>query len=295
MEESGRLWSERPAFYWYCPSVGRLQPGAQVLLEHPTVRNRYGALPLVVAQPYGQGKSVFVGFDEVWRWRKGGALDRRDEPGDQPFYRFYGQMIQFLGLSHLLGESRRVQVTVDRREVGLGTPVTIFARVLDESFRPAVAPSVTAVVRRAPAAGAVAHVTLHAEAGAPGAYRGDFVPAEVGAYTIAIETGSEGNGAGRSAPGSRRGGAAAVTVTEPRLEFEQASRNEPLLRALADVSGGTLVELDALAELPDEMERKQRAEPVHLDVPLWDSWLALLVVVTVPCVEWFIRKRVRLA
>jgi len=307
VEESARLWSDRPAFYWYCPSVGRLQPGAQVLLEHPTVRNRYGALPLVVAQPYGQGKSVFVGFDEVWRWRKSGPSDLPDEAGDRPFYRFYGQMIQFLGLSHLLGESRRVQVTVDRREVALGTPVTIFARVLDESFRPAVAPSVTAVIRRAPAGGArgpsgaspaaraVARVTLLAEAGAPGTYRGDFIPAEVGEYTIAIETGPEGNGAGRSAPGSRPGGAAAVTVTEPRLEFEQASRNEPLLRALADLSGGTLVELDGLAALPDEMERKQRAEPVHLDVPLWDSWLALLVVVAVPCVEWFIRKRVRLA
>lgn len=129
---------------------------------------------------------------------------------------------------------------------------------------------------------------LLAEVGAPGTYRGEFVPAEVGEYQVSIDTGP------RTAE-TGAGEGAMITVTEPRLEFEQASRNQRLLRALADLSGGTLVELDGLTRLPDEIQRKQRAEPVHLELPLWDSWLALLLAAAVLCAEWFVRKRVRLA
>jgi uncharacterized membrane protein len=286
LAESERLWGELPEFYWYYPGVSKVRPAAQVLLEHPSVRDRSGPLPLLVTQPYGQGKTVFVGFDEVWRWRA--------EKGDEAFYQFYGQMIQYLGLSHLLGENRRIQVTVDRREVGVGEPVAIFARVLDESFRPEVAERVTAVVRRS-AAGSVAspearevgRVTLSAAEGAPGAYRGQFIPQEEGEYQIAIDAAGP--------PSANRESLAAFTAAAPHLELGDPSRNQDLLRALAELSGGVTLELDQLGRLPALIQSRERQDPVRFDVPLWDSWLALLLVVAIPCVEWLLRKRVRLA
>jgi hypothetical protein len=64
-----RPWDQLPELYgWASGYVAK--PGAEILAVHPTEKTEAGdPLPLVVQQPAGKGRVVFVGFDETWRWQ----------------------------------------------------------------------------------------------------------------------------------------------------------------------------------------------------------------------------------
>ena len=61
--------------------------------------------PLVAWQRYGSGKTMYVGTADLWRLRF--------QVGDQLHARFWGQAIQFLALSRVLGQNK--QITLENR------------------------------------------------------------------------------------------------------------------------------------------------------------------------------------
>lgn len=64
-----------PAFYSWAPTA-RLKPGADLLARHPVERAPDGTSAVVLAlQRYGQGKSVVLATDPLWRWQLGQADD----------------------------------------------------------------------------------------------------------------------------------------------------------------------------------------------------------------------------
>jgi hypothetical protein len=68
---SERMWAKLPPVYWVAP-VARAKPAAEVFLQDPSVNRstRYGKMPVVASQQYGQGQVMFIGTDNTWRWRK---------------------------------------------------------------------------------------------------------------------------------------------------------------------------------------------------------------------------------
>jgi uncharacterized membrane protein len=127
VEENRRIWKELPGFSWFFP-VAKLRPGAVALLDHPQARLGAEPMPLLALHHYGKGQVLFLGSDETWRWRY--------NAGDRYFTRFWGQVVYQLGLPHLLGSSRRVQLALDPSDAQVGRPGTVYARVFDKDFRP---------------------------------------------------------------------------------------------------------------------------------------------------------------
>ena len=74
-----------------------------------------------------------------------------------------------------------------------------------------------------------------------------------------------------------------------------AFENKPLLRELADASGGDYFELQQLDQLAQAVpERKQTVGTAGRPIPLWDTSRVLLVLVLLLGCEWALRKRLRL-
>ncbi|GAG02757.1 unnamed protein product, partial [marine sediment metagenome] len=121
--EQTEAWEEFLLIY---NSVGaeKAKPGALQLLETDEEEPE----PLIVYSRYGSGVVVYMGTDELWRWRY--------RPGPVTHDRFWGALLQQTALARLLGESRRLALFIDKRELGVGDEQVVSARVLGEDYQP---------------------------------------------------------------------------------------------------------------------------------------------------------------
>ncbi len=279
-DENVAIWKRFPKIYWVA-RVARAKPAAQVLLQDSdaTKATRFGKMPVVAQQQYGLGQVLYVGTDNTWRWRKN---------ADDRFYPIlWGQVTQKLGLSHLLGGSKRTQLTVDKQSYTTGDRVSVYARLYSADFNPVKEATVeggytTKPIAAEPSvqAGPRQEVTLRAVPEQPGMYRGDFTALAPGVHQFSV-----------------KGDAATViefTVAEPAFELGETAMNEAVLKQMAEISGGGFFREETLAKLPDLIAAKTERVQSVVDSELWSSPVYFALLLLVASVEWYVRKKAQL-
>ena len=83
---------------------------------------------------------MFVATEDLWRMRL--------EVGSTHHARFWGQTIQFLTLSRLLGQNKQITLETDRMTYNTGEQIKLFANVLTESFEPVELPDYTVILEQ---------------------------------------------------------------------------------------------------------------------------------------------------
>ena len=68
-------------------------------------------------------------------------------------------------------------------------------------------------------------------------------------------------------------------VVEPKLEMGDTAMNEPLLRQMAQASGGGFYREEDLHHLPEDVQRKTETVRSTIDVPLWSSPIYFLILI----------------
>jgi hypothetical protein len=272
--ENAEIWKNFPPIQWI-NRVQRAKPGAQVLLEdtNPAKVTRYGRMPAMALQQYGVGQTLYMGTDDTWRWRQ--------ETGVAYYPLFWGQVIQRLALAHLLGGSKRTQLSVDKQHYNTADRVTVFARLYDESFEPIKKPSVNGVYAVEAQGGQPESppqsVQLRALPDQPGMYRGDFVALTPGTYKFSVEGDTQTK--------------IEFAVTKSRFELGDTAMNEPLLKEMARASSGEFFREEDLATLPDKLSQKDETLSRIVDADLWSSPFYFVLMTAVVVTEWIVRKR----
>jgi hypothetical protein len=278
-EENYAIWKRVPKIYW-AARVGRAKPAAQVLLQDsdPTKATRYGKMPIVAQQQYGLGQVLYVGTDNFWRWRRN---------ADEHYYPIlWSQIAQKLGLAHLLGGSKRTQISTDKQSYAVGERVTVYARLYTSDFKPLTEASVDGSYALRPVPGITPvvatpeSVTLRQVPEQPGMFRGDFTVLTAGLHQFSI----------KSDPST----VYEFSVSEAKFELGETAMNAALLKQMADVSGGAFYREETLHELPDALRAKSERLTSTIDAELWSSPLYFLVLLAVATVEWALRKRAQL-
>ncbi len=275
-QESLARWGGLPPLYWVC-RVARSKPAAEVLVVDPDPgkASRFGKMPVVALQQYGLGQVLFVGTDNTWRWRR--------NVGDRYYTYFWSQITQRLALPHLLGLSKRTQLSADRRTYSAGDRVAIFARLYNESYDPVVEPVLRGSYSIGSEPGGSAldrEVSLRPLPGQPGMYRGEFVAPAPGAYVFRVERDAQAR--------------LDFSVAEPRLELGDTAMNENLLRQMAEASGGAYYREETLFKLPDAIGKKVERVQSKIEPPLWSSPFYFFMLIAVVTAEWLLRKRYQL-
>ncbi len=272
-EASRRLWAELPPIFWAAAGF-KPKPGATTLLTAGPTTGQAAAdgQPLAVLHAYGFGQVLLIATDNTWRWRR--------NVGDVYYSQLWGQIVQRLALPHLLGETSRTRLSTDRREYGTGDRVTVYARLFDTGFRPIDQQRVEATYSVAGADGAPAEsrrFSLAPVPEQPGVYRGEFVAAVPGEYTLGVETDTD----------------AAMTfgVAASRLEFNRLAMNAAELQELARATGGDFFREEDLLNLPGAVEARAERVLSSRDLDLWSSPAALVLILIVAGAEWALRKR----
>jgi hypothetical protein len=278
-DETLKRWETLPGILWSFPCQDA-RPAAQVLVEHsdPTVRGALGARPLMVAGRYGSGRTLYIGFNGTWRWRKAGRQA-------EFFDKFWIQSIRYLLEGRSLEGRRRGSIETDRDRYEVGQRITLTARLQDTAYEPLTTPKVDATIRVAGQSPET--VPLLPVSNQPGSFQATLMAKTTGIHQVQIALAGGGSGGGQIE--------SSFDVELPTVETNQVWLNKPLLIDLANLSGGRYFDVDQLDGLADAVpDRKETIETRSPPRPLWDVRGMLVALVGLLCVEWLVRKRFRL-
>ena len=269
-EKNAALWAMVKPIY-QVPAVAGPKPAATVLATLSDAPRRSQPYPLVAWQRYGGGKSMFVGTDQLWRLRF--------KRGDKYHARFWGQVIQFLTLSRLLGENKRIHIETGRRSFRTGERVQIYTNVLNEAYEPISAPSYTLYVQRTDDT-ETETVRLEPVRDAPGLYQGFYTPEQEGRYVL------------QTAPAEREASnRVELQVATTPLEQLEPAMQEETLRKMAELSGGRYLAIRDLPSLPDSIRAEVETTIVRREKELWDLSAVFIFILLCAGGEWFLRRR----
>lgn len=285
-EENARRWEALPPLFWVAP-VLRAKPAAQVLVVDATREDPAARVPVVAMQQYGVGQCMFVGTDNLWRWRR--------NEGEQFYVSVWGRIVQRLAINHLLTGSRRTQLSLDRTTVLRGDKIAVTGRLFTSAFEPLSEPVVRArweAGSRAGASGATTNAGTAGPAGGggsgggdlllrsvpdqPGVYRGEIVANTPGRYRVTL---------GDEAPAS-----VDFTVEERLVEAGETAMQESVMREWAGLTAGEFFREEDVHRLPDvARSRAQRVES-RLAIEVWMSPFYFAVALVLFGLEWLLRK-----
>jgi len=269
-DENAQMWAQLPPIYW-AARVTRAKPAAEVLVVDPDVskESRFGKMPVIAVQQYGLGQVMFIGTDNLWRWRK--------NAGDFYYTAVWGQIAQRVSIQRLLGVSRRTQLNTDRQNYMTGDRVAVYARLYSGAgFEPVQEPAVKGSFGLKNGQGPRTEVALRPVPDQPAMYRGEFIATGAGGYGFSVENDPQ--------------TVLDFNVTEPKFEFGETAMNEPLLKELAATTGGQFFREETLYKLPETIAAKTERVQSPMEVELWASPLYFLLLLGVVTAEWVLRK-----
>lgn len=261
------VWTRMPAFYW-AAAAERAAPAATVLAWNPAVENRFGKMPLIAYHYAGEGKVAFIGTDSTWSWRQ--------NVGDRYFYRFWGQMIRFVARKndHDQKKTDSLEVRPLRAQPGEDAEIELFAYNADGSPRTDARLEITAAGPEGNES-----VELIPDVAREGRYTGRFAPKQVGEHRLLYQPSPEAKPI-----------EAKLRVIPSAVELRDPNVNRPFLENLAQATGGKLLRMNELLDVPQLLAGKPQLVEIHREATIWDNWLTLLLLVIVYSVDVGIRR-----
>ena len=271
VELNDRIWS-RMAPMDQLPPLLSAKPGATVLavLSDSTARDQ--SYPLVAWQRYGTGKCMSIASDRLWRLRY--------RTGDKYHWRVWSQCIQFMTLSRLMGEHKRIRLETDRSVYAFDGQCRLYAHVLDDSFDPVVQPVFEVYVLSIDGGQAKQLVSLRPDKSQPGLYEGYFAPPDPGRYRLEANENDQ-----------RVSSTTEFQVADVRQELIDTDMSLAHLQRIANLTGGASLGIRELSKLSSLVNDRLITTKVRSERPLWDNSLVVLLLVALLGAEWILRRR----
>ena len=262
-------WKSLPGFYWHA-AVEKARAGSQVLAVHESARSRHGRMPLLVSRGAGNGKTLFMGTDSAWRWRRGVE--------DTYHYRFWGQVVRWMAHQRHLAYQEGIRFFYTPESPRRGNEIFLHATVLDGSGFPIKAGAVTATLQHASGSRKIS-LPLRPEEGDWGVFTGTFTPARGGSYKVTIECKSV-----------QRVVSTEIVVASQQHEQLGRPAKVALLQEMASITEGAFVRSDELPALVDQILLLPESTPHEKRLRLWSHplWCAFLILLL--GVQWVGRK-----
>jgi uncharacterized membrane protein len=260
-------WKKLPYLMDY-QDPGKPKPGAVVLAE---MHRGERAMPLLVTENYGRGRTAVLATGGTWRWQMSLPL------GDPSHDLFWQQLLRWL----VSGTRGRVTASVPKLTLLDEGRTEITADVRDKDYHPAADVRVTG--RVIGPGGLTATLELSPAPNAPGGFRTEWAAPTPGLYVVELT--------------ARRGAEeiGSDVVTFQRLdgvaEEFHTEQNRALLETLAASTGGRYVRAADLASLADEIPYSQAGITVRQTHELWNMPIAFLLILSLRAGEWVLRRK----
>lgn len=269
-EASAARWDSLPPLT-SVNQLGELRPGA-TLLVNGVAETGAAPVPMLAWHRYGRGHSAVFGVQDLWLWQMHATISVEDQTHEA----LWQQLVRWL----LDEVPNRVDVTVSPERVGPGEPVTVQARVVDPTYNDVNDARVMA--RVTPPSGRTFEVPLEWTLKEDGSYQGQFVAEEEGMYRLEADA-ALGADTTTSPPSS-------LLSDTQGADVERAELRTPLLRRIAEETGGRYYPLADAARLADDVSYTESGITVRESRDLWDMPIVFLLLIGLLGAEWAVRR-----
>ncbi|HEX2167220.1 MAG TPA: glutamine amidotransferase, partial [Longimicrobiales bacterium] len=268
---SEERWESLPALTTY-NRIGELKPGAVALLTGSG--NRSGSdRPVFAWQRYGRGQTFALPVQDTWIWQMHADIPLEDQTHEL----FWRQLLRWL----VSGVPDPVVAAVAADHVAPGDPIRITADVSDDRYTKVNDGRVVAHVT-APD-GTETEVPMSWTVGRDGEYHSTFNATAPGLHTIRVT--AERNGRTLAADPVH------AYADRRRDEFFASQMRAPLLRRIAEETGGRFYTAANAAALAEDITYAGRGATVQEERDLWDMPAVFILLVTLLAGEWVLRRR----
>ena len=270
-ELNDRIWSRMAPMDHLPPLVGP-KAGATVLAVLSDSVDRGQGYPLVAWQRYGTGKCMSIATDRLWRLRY--------KTGDKYHWRVWSQCIQFMTLSRLMGEHKRIRLETDRSIYPAGSQCRVYAHVLDDNFDPVVQPRFDVFVTGLSGTQARQRISLRPDRSHPGLYEGYFAPPSPGRYRL------ESNEDDQPISNTTE-----FQIADDNRELANTNIDLDYLKRIANLTGGECLSIQEFSKLATLIQQQPVTSTVRSERSLWDNGWMVLLLVGLLGIEWIQRRR----
>jgi uncharacterized membrane protein len=267
-ERNVQRWKEIPMVADY-QEVGEPKPGATTLLN-VTPQSR-SAMPLLVTEPYGRGRTAVFATSGSWRWKMWMAHE------DKTHATFWQQMFRYL----VTDAPSQVTATTPKTVLADDTRVPIRVEVRDKEYKPLSTARVQA--RFLAPDGSSATLELSPRPLEEGVYTGEWTAEKPGSYVVEILAGEEQQEVGRDVLAFRREDGVA--------ENFHTGQNRELLQKLSDQTGGKYYTSADASKLPNEISYSEAGITSRETRDLWDMPVIFLLALGIRASEWTLRRK----
>ena len=265
-EASVERWDTLPAVTVVNP-ITEAKPGATVLLTAQP-----DDLVVLAFQRYGAGKSLALPIQDSWMWQMHADVPVEDMTHET----FWRRLLRWV----VDGVPDQVVARVPQDRVEPDETVTVLADVVDPGFEELNNSTVLAIVTDP--AGNITERRMEWTAEKDGEHRTTFAAAGEGFYEVRVEASTDGELLGEDA--------AYVQVAPSDSEFYDSTMRAPLLRRVAEETGGRFYTADTAAALADDIQYVGSGVTVVEERDLWDMPALLLLLGTLVLGEWGYRR-----
>lgn len=282
-----RLWREQVTLQKisdYC----KPKPTAHVLIgcvPKSQVESTSRDMPAFLCwQQFGRGRVVYLSAPATYRLRQWF--------GDRYHHRFWGQLLRWSLARELAAGSKTCRLATDKTGYQQGEEVQASLRLSDLAGQPVQGAKVTLAARQDDRE--IARGDMSADAQEPGVYKAVIKGLPAGEVTL-VAAGQQVQvllaAEGVSQPVETR-----IRV-EPDVssELRNTRCNLPLVKQIADATGGLLLPPTALEAAATQLDLKPKVTRTVSDQPQWVQWKYLWVFIGCLAAEWVLRKAAGLA
>jgi hypothetical protein len=262
------------------------RPGLPQVLMQSAVENG-DKVPIVTFQPFGSGQTIVVEGAGMWRWA---FLPPEHAKKDKLYPTLWQSMIQWIVSQQDMLPGQEVAIRPDRATFLSGdrASATVMLRAhspgdselssstVDEN-------SAISVILQAADAELPNRITLSASGVESGLFRADLGQLDIGFYTIKAVRGDQ----------DQVLAASAFEVRDPWFESLEVDARPDIMRQVAHLSGGAVLEPDSVAELvtkfADAIKKKQKHKEIR--TTMWDRPIVLLMILVGWISTWVIRRQ----
>lgn len=238
-------------------------------------------VPVVTYQPFGSGQTIVVEGAGMWRWA---FLSPEHSAKDKIYPTLWQSLVQWIISQQDMMPGQEVAIRSDRAAFLSGDRATASVLLRDpakwktESGADALSVTIQAASEDLPK-----RVSLSPSGMEPGLFRADFGPLEIGFYTIKVVQGER----------DQVLAATAFEVRDPWFESLEVDARPDLMRQVARLSGGEVLQPDQVAGLVNRFEERIQKQQVHKEVrtTMWDRPIVLLMILGAWVSTWVIRRQ----
>lgn len=247
------------------------RPGATTLLNGvPT--NGDSTHVLLAFQRYGRGKAIALTTQDSWLWQMHADVPLEDLSHEV----LWQQMLRWL----VDGVPDAVAVSTDEERVEPGESVRLLATVSDSTYIELNDASV--IARVTSPTGVEEELPVEWTVEQDGEYAVELRPSELGDYEIEITATRNGTPLGSAST--------YLHVAPSDAEYYDSARRTPLLRRIADETGGRFYTPETVGDLPEDITISGAGVTLVEEHDLWDMPAIFMLVLVLMGAEWAFRR-----